>query len=105
MAPRHPGHIGHLGHPQDRDLRSLRKIEQSIEVQLKIERHRGEQERREIDLASCFPNGHFAFSGHIARLRRTLDPEVVCCLVAHEATAETGSLYINLRRNRCVILD
>ncbi len=92
------------GYPRDRDLRALRKLEQGIEAQLRIDRHHGERERRELDLASCFPQGHFAFAGQVAGFRRTLDPEVVCCQIRHEEV-RPGYLYVNVRRHRCVVLD
>ena len=94
----------HTGHPQDHDYHSLKKLERSIEVQLRIERHRTEQEQREIELAACFPDGHLVLPGQIVRLRKTLDTEVICCQVARPP-ARMGSLYINMLRHRCVILD
>ncbi len=93
-----------LAHPQDRDLRVLKQLERSIEAQLEIEHQLIEQDRREIDLASCFPAGKLVLRGRICGFHKTLDPEIVRIDVIQDGR-QKGFLYINIRRKKCMALD
>lgn len=93
-----------LGHPQDRDLRVLKQLERSIEAQLEIEHQLTEQDKREIDLAACFPAGRLVLRGAIAGIHRTLDPELISCYVIQDGMRK-GMLYINTLRKKCTALD
>ena len=89
-----------LGHPQDLDLRMLKLLEHSIEAQLEIEHQLAEQDRREIDLATCFPAGKLMLRGSLEGIQRTLDPEVVRGYVV-QGGRRMGMLYINTVRKKC----
>ncbi len=94
----------YLGHPQDRNLRVLKQLEHSIESQLEIEHQLIEQDRREIDLATCFPAGKLVLRGTIDGFHRTLDPEVIRSYVIQDGQRK-GVLYINVRRKKCTAVD
>lgn len=99
--PSHPLSSGHSPH---RDLRSLRELERSIAAQLRIEHHLGEQSRREIDLATCFPAGKFMLEGVITSLQHTIDPEVMRGNVMQKGRC-TGQIYINVLRKKCILVE
>ena len=90
--------------PQNHDLRSLKQLERSIEAQLKVEHHQGQQEQREIDLATCFPAGKFMLGGVITHLQHTIDPEVMRGNVMQDGRC-TGMVYINRPRKKCVAVS
>ncbi|SMB27810.1 protein of unknown function [Sterolibacterium denitrificans] len=94
----------YLGHPQDRDLRMLRSLARSIETQLELEHQLSERDRREIDLAACFPAGKMILRGSLADIRHTIDPEVMRCHVVQDGRL-AGTLYINLLRKKCTPVD
>lgn len=85
-------------------MRVLRKLSHSIEAQLKIEHQLSEQERRDIDLATCFPQGKIMMGGILTEIRYTIDPAVVRCHVIQNGR-RTGTLYINLLRKKCTPVD
>ena len=82
----------------------LRLLGRSIEEQLEIEHQLGEQDRREIDLATCFPAGKLMLRGTLDGLQRTLDPEVVRGYVS-QGGRRMGILYINVVRKKCTPVD
>ena len=93
-----------LGHPQDRQLGALRLIEHSIEAQLEFEHQLSEQDKREIELAKCFPEGKLILRGILWGFEKTLDSEVFRSYVVQDGVKK-GILYINLVRKRCVAID
>lgn len=93
-----------LGHPVDRSLRSLELVEHSIEAQLEFEHQLVERDRREIELATCFPQGKLILRGRMQGFTPTIDPEVVRSYLIQEGRIK-GILYINLRRKICVAVD
>lgn len=92
------------GHPRNHDLRSLKQLERGIEARLKIDHHLGQQDRREIDLATCFPAGKFMLDGVITDIQQTLDPEVMRGNVMQGGQC-TGLIYINVPRKKCTLID
>lgn len=93
-----------LGHAQDRDLRALQRLEQSIEAQLELEHQLTERDQREIALAQCFPHGRLVLRGRLSGYFPTLDPEVVRSYLIQDGRRK-GILYINLLRRVCVAVD
>lgn len=92
------------GHPQNHDLRMLKQLEHSIEAQLEIEHQLTENDRREIDLATCFPAGKLMLHGTLEGLQRTLDPDVFRSYVIQDGERR-GVLYINTLRKKCIAVD
>lgn len=93
-----------LGHPEDRDLRALKQVEHSIEAQLEFEHLISEGDKREIELAKCFPKGKLILRGKIDAVYKTVDPEVSRATIFQEGRMK-GMLYINELRKICIAVD
>ncbi len=93
-----------LGHPEDRNLQSLELVEHSIQAQLEFEHMLIERDRREIELAKCFPEGKLILRGKMRGRFRTLDPEVVRTDLMQDGMRK-AVLYINTLRKVCVAID
>lgn len=92
------------GHPQDHSLHQLQHVARSVETQLKLLRQQNLQGERELELASCFPDGKMIIQGHLINLQHTIDPEVLRGHVAQDGQ-NLGTLYINVRRGKCTAID
>ncbi|MBV2234544.1 MAG: hypothetical protein KUL75_03255 [Sterolibacterium sp.] len=92
------------GQPRDHDLHQLQQLARSIEIQLELLHQLDAQERREIDLAQCFPDGKLIVHGQLVDLRPTIDPEVLRGQVLQDGQ-QVGTLYINVRRGKCAPVD
>lgn len=90
-----------LGHPVDRSLRALEQVEHGIEAQLEFEFQITERDRREIALATCFPDGKLILRGRLGELKQTVDPEVARCDLIQDGRRK-GILYVNMLRKVCV---
>ena len=90
-----------LGHPQDRNLQTLQLIEQELQAELEFQLQISARDRREIDLAQCFPEGKLALPGRLEGFHKTIDPEVVRCYLVQDGQRK-GILYINRLRKKCV---
>jgi hypothetical protein len=93
-----------LGHPEDRNLGALELVEHSIEAQLEFEHLLIERDKREIELAKCFPDGKLILRGKMRGPFRTIDPEVSRSFLI-ENGKQTAILYINTLRKVCVAID
>lgn len=93
-----------LGHPEDRNLAALELVEHSIQAQLEFEHQLTERDRREIELAQCFPEGKLILRGKIQGCFPTIDPEVIRTILIQDGKRK-AILYINTLRKVCVALD
>lgn len=94
----------HLGHPEDRNLGSLELVQHSIQAQLEFEHLLIERDRREIELAKCFPNGKLVLRGKAQGIYPTLDREVIRTNLIQDGKRR-AILYINTLRKICVAVD
>jgi len=93
-----------FGHPIDRNLAALELVQHSIEAQLEFEHLLIERDKREIELAKCFPDGKLILRGQMRGLFRTLDPEVSRSWLVQDGQRK-AILYINTLRKICVAID
>lgn len=93
-----------LGHPEDRSLAALELAEHSIQAQLEFEHLLTERDRREIELAQCFPEGKLILRGKMHGRFPTLDPEVIRTFLIQDGK-QKALLYINTLRRVCVAID
>lgn len=93
-----------LGHPVDHQLRALELVEHGIEAQLEFEHQLIERDKREIALATCFPQGKLILRGAMRGMFPTIDPEVFRSELVQEGRIK-GMLYINRLRKVCVAVD
>jgi hypothetical protein len=93
-----------LGHPEDKNLGSLELVKHSIRAQLEFEHQVTERDKREIELAKCFPNGKLILRGNINGFYQTIDPEVSRAFLIQDGRMK-GILYVNELRKVCVAVD
>ncbi len=97
-------HHLNFGHPVDRDLAALELMRHGVEAQLEFEHLLVERDKREIELAKCFPEGRLILRGKMHGLFRTVDPEVSRAYLVQEGK-QKAILYINTLRKVCVAVD
>lgn len=93
-----------LGHPEDRNLGSLELVEHGVQAQLEFEHLLIERDKREIELAKCFPDGKLILRGQMVGRYQTLDPEVIRTYLVQDGKRK-AILYINTLRKVCVAID
>lgn len=93
-----------LGHPEDRQLYSLELVKHSVQAQLEFEHLLIDRNKREIDLAQCFPNGKLILRGNTCGFFQTIDPEVSRTHLMQDGKRK-AILYINTVRKTCVAID
>ena len=93
-----------LGHPENHNFATLEQVQHSIQAQLEFEHLLTERDRREIELAKCFPDGELILRGKMQGRIRTLDPEVIRTFLIQDGKRK-AILYINTLRKVCVAID